>query len=148
MFDIGYGFAATDEDFHGSFHTCMFHSTLILGVSILFLVQHPTSNALPPADPSDTGAADVAKIMYEAKWTVSVGLSTTIFCLSNIAILSRSLDKPGSLKVTSRYLRLAPRLALVVIAMCLPINRSLISIVFLGVLVACMGACADVGVVC
>ena len=116
----------------------MFHSALILGVAVVFIVQHPRVNAVkpPPEDnPSPEELAN-AKFMLNAKWSTSVALSIVIICLSSIATLSRSLDRPGTLKVTNRYLRLLPRLNIVIVAMCLPIGKSIKGVTHLAVLVA------------
>ena len=121
----------------------MFHATLILGVGVVFIVQNPTDNAVPPP-PEDNPTPekiDLARFMLNAKWTTSISLAATVICLSALALLSRSLDKPGSLKITNRYLRLLPRLGLIAVTLCLPIVNSMKGVVFLGILVTMLGSC-------
>ncbi len=129
-----------------SAHTSMFHATIVLGVSVLFLTQHPQNNAIKPElppDPSDDqkSAATLAVLMSKAEWCVSVSFSVTTLCLSIIALLSRSLDKPGTLKMTNRYIRLLPRLILIIVALCLPINGYLYGVTFLGILMGLLALC-------
>ena len=128
--------------FLSSSHTIMFHATLILGVSVVFIVQHPSNNAKqpPPAENPTQDEINATHFMYKAKWCMAISFSITIFCLSSIATLSRSLDKPGSLKVTNRYLRILPRMGLIAVAMCLPIEKSQTGTSFLGTLVAILGS--------
>ena len=132
-----------DGAFLRSFHTIMFHATLILGVGVVFIVQNPLNNAIAPS-PADNPTPEeiaLAFFIFNAKWSTSVSLSVTMICLSVIATLSRSLDKPGSLKVTSRYVRLLPRLGLIIVAICLPIDQSMRGVNFLGILVLMLSGC-------
>ena len=71
-----------------------------------------------------------------ARWTISAALSGTLILMTAKALLNRSLDTIGTLVVDHRYLRLAPRVAICVIIMCLPIVKDLDTTTFLGVLVA------------
>ena len=121
----------------------MFLSTLTLEVSAVFLIQHPTANAIRPQHPEGEAEpenseemSDLATYIYTAKWSVATSLTFTMLCLTTIALSNRSLDRPGSLMITNRYLRLAPRVALIVIALCLPIQRAMESLTFLGILAA------------
>lgn len=119
----------------------MFQSALILGVSVVYIVQHPLQNASqpPPEDnPSPEELADT-NLMSKAKWCLGTTFTMTILLLFAIATMCRSLDKPGSLKVTNRYLRLLPRLSLVVLALCLPLKRSMAGSSFLAILVGVLG---------
>ena len=90
------------------------------------MIQNPNTNALGPLTEERSEAAsdpELALIIYSAKWSVAVSLSITIICQTGIALLSRSLDRKGSLKVSNRYVRLLPRMIVVAIIMCLPIER-------------------------
>ena len=80
--------------------------------------------------------------MSAAKWTVSIALSVIITCLTILALLGRSLDAKGTFKIDNRYLRLALRPVVIIIALLLPLRAemhgsSLVGIV-LGALYACM----------
>ena len=118
----------------------MFQSALILGVSIVYLVQHPldTSHEPPPEDNPTTAEIDDAGLMDKARWCLGISFSIVVICLSAIALLSRSLDKPGTLKITNRYLRLLPRLLLIVVALCLPVKQTMKAIDNLGIVVGCV----------
>lgn len=115
----------------------MFGTTLVLGVSIAFLIQHPHSNAIKPEDSDPNPDSEEVRLAYaisSAKWTVSGSLSVVLVCQTIIALLSRSLDDPKTLKVNNRYLRMLPRLLVIAVAVFLPIDRSLTVIPFLGIL--------------
>ena len=134
---------ATDVGPLCSFHTTMFHATLILGVGVVFIVQNPTDNAIaPPPEANPTPEEiNLANFMLYSKWMTSISLTVTVICLSVLATMSRSLDKAGSLKITNRYLRLLPRLGLIAVAICLPIDNSMRGNIFLGILVAMLASC-------
>lgn len=118
----------------------MFQSALILGVSIVYVVQHPldTSYEPPPEENPTTAEIDDANLMDKARWCLGISFSIVVICLSAIALLSRSLDKPGTLKITNRYLRLLPRLLLIVVAICLPLKQTMKAIDNLGIVVGCV----------
>ena len=83
----------------------------------------------------------MTEIIYTAKWAVSISLSIAIVCQTGIALLSRSLDRKGTLKVSNRYLRLLPRLLVVIVVIFLPIERSMEARVFLLVVVWLLLGC-------
>lgn len=127
-----------------SFHVLMFGSTLVLGVSISFLIQHPHTNQIAPKTPDskrDTSEADphleesrLAYATASAMWTIASTLSIVLICQSVIAFLSRSLDDSDTLKISSRYVRLLPRLIVIAVAICLPIDQHFTAIGYLGIL--------------
>jgi hypothetical protein len=51
------------------------------------------------------------------------------------ALLNRSLDRPGTLLVNNRYLRMAPRAVVCIVAICLPAVNEINTVTFLGSLV-------------
>ena len=130
-----------------SFHTIISASTLIVGVSSVPLIENPNLNA----DNSQfEGGSEIASdadrdtvIIYEAKWVVSISLSIAIVCQTGIALLSRSLDRKGSLKVNNRYVRLLPRLLVVAIVVCLPIDRKMTGRIFMTIIVSLLLGCLD-----
>lgn len=116
----------------------------MLGVSISFLLQNPRANAVNPSSstsPNSDADFRLAGAIYTAKWTVACTLSSVILCQTFIALLSCSLDAPRTLKISSRYLRLLPRLFVITIALLLPIDRVLSSMAYLGVLAAVLMLC-------
>lgn len=119
-------------------------STLILGVSSVPLIQNPTVTAVKPlvGDESTTASdPNLTPIIYTAKWAVSISLSITVTCQTGIALLNRSLDRKGSLKVSNRYVRLLPRMLLVAIVLCLPIDREMRANVFMAIVVFLLLVC-------
>ena len=121
-------------------------STLILGVSAVPLIQN--SNLFRPdlikySKSTDEAQVKLYNTLYSARWTVSIALSITIACQTAIALLSRSLDRKGCLKVSSRCLRLLPRMLVIVIVMCLPIDQFLSPNLFLGIILALLLLCLN-----
>lgn len=77
----------------------------------------------------------LANNVNNAKWSAALSVTVTVASLALIALLNRSLDSPKSLKVTNRYIRLAPRLAFIAIVICLPLAHDMIALSFLGIVV-------------
>ena len=113
---------------------------MTLGVSVLYLVEHAAKNAVKPTEAEGLGeeefkeASDIAYFVFNAKWSAAISLTGTVLCLSAIALLNRSLDPPKTLMVTNRYIRLAPRILLMAVVLCLPLVREMQAIVFLGII--------------
>lgn len=118
-------------------------STLILGVSCVPLIQNPFINAEMPTIQGRSTAPDpqLAAVIYAAKWVVSISLAVTITCQTGIALLSRSLDRKGSLKISNRYFRLLPRELVIFIVLCLPIERRMAALPFLCIVVSLLMVC-------
>ena len=119
-------------------------STLVLGVSCVPLIQNPNLNAdkshiqgrsISASDPQLTF------IVYSAKWAVSASLCITVICQTCIALVSRSLDRKRSLKISNRYVRLLPRILLVAIVIYLPIDRGMAASTFLAIVVSLLLVC-------
>ena len=85
--------------------------------------------------------ADRALIIYSAKWSVSISLSIAIICQTGIALLNRSLDRKRSLKISNRYVRMLPRMLVVAVVICLPIDRSMSGNIFLSIIVTLLFGC-------
>lgn len=118
-------------------------STLILGVSCVPLIQNPFINAEIPHIEGRNTAPDpqLASVIYAAKWAVSISLAITMTCQTGIALLSRSLDRKGSLKISNRYLRLFPRELVIGIVLCLPIERRMSALPFLSIVTSLLMIC-------
>jgi hypothetical protein len=105
----------------------MFHALLILAASILFLVQH--TNATADVTPGITERAMSETVTPEAEarftdaalWSSSASLGVVLFTMTSIALLDRPLDKPKTLIINSRIIRLAPRVPAIVVICCLPL---------------------------
>ena len=119
----------------------MFGSTLILGVTLSFFIDHLRTNAIDPSHGEDEELHKLARTMYSAKWVASTTLSVVLFNQTKIALLNRSLDGPRTLKVNNRYLRLLPRILVAVVILCLPIDRRMSAATYLGIVVAVLIPC-------
>ena len=138
----------------------MFHCTLILGVAINFIIANPGINAVVPSEPEESSSTrllqrateamaantesqeiPVEEIMLRAKWTASTAFSVIIFCMTVQALLSRSLDKPGTAKIDNRYVRLAPRVLMIVVSVLLPLRKEMNGSSMLGILLTLIYIC-------
>ncbi|TVY83535.1 hypothetical protein LSUE1_G002202 [Lachnellula suecica] len=125
-------------------HVFMFGSLLILAASTLFLVEHPGHRSTVEPEPATlercaeegTEEAEAPKPAIYAIWAASATLAIVIALMTCIALLNRSLDKPKTLLVNSRWIRMAPRLVFIIIVCCLPL------ITHLSASEWCGGACA------
>jgi hypothetical protein len=103
----------------------MFGALLILASSVLFLVKNDkTQAAAVSTEPNDLGSQKRHVILY-AVWSASTALSVVIFSITFIALLNRPHDKPKTLVINSRWIRLAPRIPATVAIMCLPLIKDL-----------------------
>ncbi|KAL8950369.1 MAG: hypothetical protein Q9222_003586 [Ikaeria aurantiellina] len=122
-------------------HVTLFHALLILGVGLDFLLEHPLVSAKTDLwnRAEGEGHAEEEEAlrshMYTAKWTVSTALATTLAAQTLITLLSKSVDRKRTLKVDSRYLRLLPRMAIMVVVLCLPIRERMVASIYLTILV-------------
>ena len=119
----------------------MFASTIILGVSIGYLISNPFANAIDPSHGEDEEKHKFALSIYSAKWITATTLSMILFQLTKIAILNRSLDPPHTLKVNNRYLRLLPRFIVIAVTICLPIDRGMNGITMMSIIISVMIPC-------
>ncbi len=119
----------------------MFGSTLILGVTFGFFIQNLGANAIDPSDGEDEAAHKLAISMYSAKWVASSTLSVILFNQTKIALLNRSLDGPRTLKVNNRYVRLVPRILVAIVVLCLPIDRRMNAVTYMGIVVGVLIPC-------
>lgn len=102
-----------------------FASLLLCSVSNFHLVAH-YSDALNGAGEDTLSDGDDDGIEYrhhlkEAFWTSSICLAVTLASMTCITLLNKPLDKPKTLVINSRYIRLAPRLLGIVVIVCLPL---------------------------
>ncbi|TVY41539.1 hypothetical protein LSUB1_G001995 [Lachnellula subtilissima] len=126
-------------------HVFMFASLLILAASTLFLVEHQDVKIHSSVDSSTVerraGEAEPApKAAIFAIWSASVNLSCVILFMTCISLLNRPLDKPKTLLVNSRWLRIGGRLPIIVIICCLPLIKSLTPAMWIGIVVCLLYA--------
>ncbi|KAF4634219.1 hypothetical protein G7Y89_g3890 [Cudoniella acicularis] len=113
-------------------HIFMFASLLILASSTLFLVEHESSTASSNSEPTpststkreESGTPKPHAELY-ALWSASISLSVTLFFMTIIAILNRPLDKPQTLLINSRWIRLGFRIPVIAVIVCLPLIEDL-----------------------
>jgi len=98
----------------------MFGALLILAASVEFLVKNDHISTNNTESVADQDAA-VKKAIQNAIWTASTALSLTMFCMMCVSLLNRTLDKPHTLVVSSRWLRILPRVPAIALIMCLPL---------------------------
>lgn len=101
-------------------HITLYSALLFLDVSILFLIEHSLSKRELEAD--EVTDPHVENFIRRALWTGSGALSVVLASITSLALLNRSLDRPGTLWVSSRLVRLAPRFVVVVLILCLPLK--------------------------
>jgi ABC-type Fe3+-siderophore transport system permease subunit len=106
----------------------MFGSLLILAASILFLIkttENPTAEITARETSAEASSPEAEhKYIRYALWSASVTLALVISCMTSIALLNRPLDKPKTLLVNSRWVRLTPRIPGMAAIMCLPLFKS------------------------
>lgn len=127
-------------------HVFMFASLLILAASTLFLVEHQnakihSSDDAPTVERrAEEEAEPAAKAAIYAIWSASVNLSCVILFMTCISLLNRPLDKPKTLLVNSRWIRIGGRLPIIVIICCLPLIKSLTASMWIGIVVCLLYA--------
>jgi hypothetical protein len=108
----------------------MYEGLLILAASVLFLVKHTDATAevaIEGAGVTKRAASETltpeeeARFTSYAMWSASASLGIILFTMTSIALLDRCLDKPKTLIINSRLVRLAPRLPAIVVICCLPL---------------------------
>jgi hypothetical protein len=105
----------------------MYEGLLTLAASILFLVQHTnaTADVTPGIIERTTSGTltpeEEARFTNYALWSASASLGIVLFTMTSIALLDRPLDKPKTLIINSRLVRLAPRVPAIVVICCLPL---------------------------
>lgn len=99
----------------------MYGSLLTLAAAVLFLIDNQSIFTTIPPGEQNTELTHFSV----ALWSASGSLSLALFSMTCIALLNRPLDKPKTLFVNDRYLRLAPRIPAIVAIMCIPLIKNL-----------------------
>jgi hypothetical protein len=117
-------------------HVIMYASILLLEIALLTLVRKsiPTEGSDEAAPERRDETAESHYAIHAAKWTAGVSLAITLLCMTAMSLLTRPLDRPGTLKIDNRYIRLAPRVLVAVIIACVPIAANLSIEGFLSVM--------------
>jgi hypothetical protein len=121
-----------------SFHVVLFATLLLLAASVLFVVENDfvstskMDSALAKLESETESLEETSLFTKRALWSASGSLSIVILTMTAIALLNRPLDKPNTLIVNSRWLRLAPRVPAIAIICCLPLFPHMSSTLWCG----------------
>jgi hypothetical protein len=112
------------------FHLYMFGALLILAASTLFLITHqdetiPPSIAAKRSETTPTVTEEKLNGILYAIWSASISLGSVLICMTCITLLNRSLDKPRTLIINSRWIRLGLRIPITAVIVCLPLISNL-----------------------
>lgn len=115
---------------------------MLCDASFLYLIENlieedssnDTSETADIENTESKGTKDSRSALIAAKWTATTSLGIALFCFTAKDLLNKCLDRPGTLLIDNRYIRLAPRIILACILVCINIGdplspQSLISVV-------------------
>ena len=108
-------------------------ATLTLSAALMFILRH--SPATPADDRSDSEDIPDEKLplyLHRAIWYVSGSLAIIMLSTISLALLDRPLDKPGTLRLSNRYVRLSGRAVYSLIVVLIPLQNNLKPGLFLG----------------
>lgn len=112
-----------------SAHLVLFAFLLILAASVLFIVEHPyttsTSNGDQPVITNPNSEPELTHYTHYALWSASISLAISLTAMTVIALLNLPLDRPKTLIINSRWIRLAPRIPALAVICCLPLSEHL-----------------------
>ena len=100
-----------------SLHLFIYAALLLLDSSVKYLINKGT--VIPAGD--ETAIADWHYSVKLGHWSACAALAAVLSTMTITTLLNRSLDVPGTLLINNRYHRLAPRILLVVVILCLPV---------------------------
>jgi low temperature requirement protein LtrA len=114
-------------------HIPLFASLLTFVAAVMFILRHQNEqNYSQQKDESTLTPEEVTNYIYNAVWTCATSISIIVLSTLILAILDRPLDKPGTLRVDNRYIRMGGRVAYQIFVMCLPIKKDINPALFLG----------------
>ena len=117
-----------------SFHALLLSSLLLLASSLKFFISHSQEIFEKMGSADEVERAENLAISVNMHWTITGAFSAVLLCMTGKALLNRSLDRPGTLKVGNRYLRTIPRILLIVFVLCLNIPKHIGPRPFLGMI--------------
>jgi hypothetical protein len=104
-------------------HIPLFSSLLVFTASIIFIIRNQPDKPFSPGEGEAEGrisAEELSHYIQRAIWTAASSLSTSVICMTVIALLDKSMDEPKTLKVDNRYIRLSMRAVFVVVVQTIP----------------------------
>lgn len=119
-----------------AWHIPLFASLLTFVAAVMFILRHQNeqnySQQQLKSQPELT-PEQVTSYTYNAVWTCASSLSIIVLSMLGLALLDKPLDKPGTLRVDNRYVRMGGRVVYILIILCLPIKKNINPALFLGI---------------
>lgn len=120
-----------------SCHIPLFSSLLTFVASVMFIIRHQNEqNYTQQENEAELTPGQIRDYTENAVWTCASSLAIIMFSFLCLALLDQPLDKPGTLRIDNRYIRLAGRPAYIILIMLLPLKPHLDPQIFLGVAAA------------
>ena len=108
-------------------------STLTLSAGVMFIIRH---SATAPADDDSESEAisknELPAYLHRAIWCVAESLAMIMLSTAALALLDRTRDTRGTLRVNTRSLRLSGRAVYLLIVLLMPLQENLNAELFLG----------------
>jgi low temperature requirement protein LtrA len=118
-------------------HIPMFASLLTFVASVMFILRHQNlQNYSQQKTESKLTPEEVTSYTHNAIWTCASSISIVVLSMLALAFLDIPLDKPGTLRIDNRYIRMGGRVVYITIIMCVPIKTNIDPAVFLAVAAA------------
>lgn len=116
------------------FHIPLFLSILTLSSGNSFLLRNGIVNPDDQADNSEQiPEEELPAYIHQAIWIVACSLAVSMLSMTGIALLDKSFDAPGTLRIDNCNVRLLGRLLYIVIVVLIPVKRRINLEVFLCV---------------
>ncbi|EXJ72379.1 uncharacterized protein A1O5_04883 [Cladophialophora psammophila CBS 110553] len=119
-------------------HIPLFSSILTFASSVMFIIRHqPDAPYNSPGGQAGEAQQiphdDLPRYLYRAVWTCASSLGIIMLSMTALALLDKSLDEPGTLKVNNRYIRLSGRVVYIAVIVCVPATPHMDARLFLGI---------------
>ncbi|KAJ9611531.1 hypothetical protein H2200_004715 [Cladophialophora chaetospira] len=117
-------------------HIPLFASILTFTAGVMFILRsqsagETSSTSSEAGEGGQISEEELPRYVHRAVWTCASSVSAVMFSLTIIALMDKSLDEPGTLKIDNRYIRLSMRIVFMVATLCIPLAH-VSSQLFLG----------------
>lgn len=105
-------------------HVPLFASILTFAAGVMFIIRHQPDASLGTTDGGEQEqipGEELNDYIQRAIWTCASSVSVVMLSLTIIALLDTSLDEPGTLKISNRYIRLSMRVVYMAVVLTLPL---------------------------
>jgi low temperature requirement protein LtrA len=106
-------------------HIPLFGSVLIFAAGVMFILRNqpdaPINSAEGGSEDNPLTGAELMRYIHRAIWTCAISLGTAMLSITAISLCDQSLDEPGTLKITNRYVRLSMRGVFIALVVLLPL---------------------------